>query len=240
MKIAVTSDLHGRKPNEADRKAIAECDCLLLCGDIFEPGGDNGKLEKYLKSLTSSGKRVIMTPGNHDFGIYYAVNPNMMFSVGSRAPFCKRYFPEWLKNELGVECLIDEVVEVNGIRIYGTPWTPMFCGWAFMVGDGEPLDEKYSKIPENVDILIAHGPPYDENSKIDCCDGVSMIDGSPEHLGSKSLYKTIIEKKPKYCFVGHIHSGDHGEIIIGETKCRNVSYLNEEYQKGYPVHTFEI
>ena len=240
MKIAVTSDLHGRKPNEEDRKVISGCNCLLLCGDIFEPGGENGKLEKYLKSLTADGKRVIMTPGNHDFGIYYSVYP-LDFTLGNpRLMFCKRYPVSWLKSELGVECLIEELVEVNGVKIYGTPWTPMFCNWAFMDADGAALDEKYSTIPENVDILITHGPPYDENSKIDCCEGVVMLDGSSEHLGSKSLYKAIIEKKPKYCFVGHIHSGDHGETIIGETSCRNVSYLNEEYKKGYHVHTFEL
>jgi hypothetical protein len=31
----------------------------------------------------------------------------------------------------------DELIEVEGLRIYGSPWQPEFCGWAFNLPRGE-------------------------------------------------------------------------------------------------------
>lgn len=237
MKIAVSSDWHGRKPNSEARDVISSCDALLLCGDIFEASLNNDKLENYFRQLKKDGKRVIMTPGNHDFGIYFAQYPIQRISY-RRMGGCAGYSMEYLE-KLGIECLIDQSVYLNGTKIFGTPWTPLFCNWAFMLPDGDALAEKYSLIPEGVDIVISHGPPFDPNSKIDSC-SVSMYDGQPEHLGSKMLYNAILEKKPKWFFCGHIHSGQHEETMIGDTRCYNVSYLGEDYQPTFPIRVIEI
>lgn len=239
MKIAVSSDWHGHKPEELARKSISECDILLLCGDIFEPFHNNAKLENYFRSLKDAGKRIVMTPGNHDFGIYFGMYPELRLSYGARVAGCAEYKKGFLKSELGIDCLVDETIEVDGIRIHGTPWTPMFCNWAFMTSDDYRMVEKHSSMPLGTDILISHGPPYDENSKIDsCCP--SLYDGQPEHLGSKVLTETILMKSPKMLFCGHIHSGSHDETVIGDTKCMNVSYLGEDYSPGYQIHVFEM
>merc|ERR1712060_764644 len=58
----------------------------------------------------------------------------------------------------GCTYLEDSVVEVCGYTIYGSPWQPEFCDWAFNLPKGEAMREKWAQIPENVDILITHGP----------------------------------------------------------------------------------
>lgn len=35
--------------------------------------------------------------------------------------------------------LEDTSVEINGLRFWGSPWTPTFMDWAFMMDRGKPL-----------------------------------------------------------------------------------------------------
>jgi len=54
--------------------------------------------------------------------------------------------------------LEDSGTVINGIRIWGSPWQPWFCDWAFNVERGELM--KYWKlIPTDTDVLMTHGPP---------------------------------------------------------------------------------
>ena len=50
-------------------------------------------------------------------------------------------------------------MELYGYKIYGSPYTPEFCGWAFME-EREDLKLIWEKIPTDTDILITHGPPF--------------------------------------------------------------------------------
>jgi hypothetical protein len=47
------------------------------------------------------------------------------------------FFSETIRNEL-TNCIYleDNFVNVFGIKIYGTPWQPEFCGWAFNLARG--------------------------------------------------------------------------------------------------------
>ena len=54
--------------------------------------------------------------------------------------------------------LEDEKYEVEGLRIYGSPWQPRFCGWAFNLDRGEPLRQQWLKIPEGIDAQILKSP----------------------------------------------------------------------------------
>ncbi|KAG4078701.1 hypothetical protein HA402_015291 [Bradysia odoriphaga] len=55
--------------------------------------------------------------------------------------------------------LEDESIELFGLKIYGTPWQPEFCNWAFNVPRGEQCLAKWNQIPDGIDILITHTPP---------------------------------------------------------------------------------
>lgn len=63
--------------------------------------------------------------------------------------------------ELKKRCtyLEHESVEVEGIKIFGSPYTLEYCQTAFQYKPN--LDEViWSKIPKDVDILVTHCPPY--------------------------------------------------------------------------------
>ena len=63
---------------------------------------------------------------------------------------------EILSNALYLE---DSGIEIDGVRFWGSPWTPNFMDWAFMLDRDELLYQKWKAIPEHTDVLITHGPP---------------------------------------------------------------------------------
>lgn len=248
MKFAITSDWHGSLPLKKDLDAISKADVLLLAGDIFEANRDPNIIIDYLTNefISNHGKAVIYTPGNHDLAVGYSYcqkNPSETFTTNFDV---FRFFDknrnqvskESLENK-GIICLINEVISFNGIKIFGTPWTPTFGPWAFMAGESDLL-KKYRQIPKNANIVISHGPPkpLNDNNTIDIA--LEYDRTEHKHLGSTALYQAIIETKPEYLFCGHIHSGDHDETIIGNTKCYNVSYFNEQYEPGYEIKFLDI
>jgi Icc-related predicted phosphoesterase len=65
------------------------------------------------------------------------------------------------------------------------------------------LDNMWSKIPEESDILVIHGPPYSVQ------DLSWNKDGFLEYCGCKSLLNHCNRIKPKIVQTGHIHDGDN-------------------------------
>jgi len=209
MKIAAVSDLHGHLPE------IPECDLLLLGGD-YSPDTKtelqwlNQIFKNWLYDLRCRGdiRQIVGVAGNHD--IKFEKRPELIPTMS------------WTY-------LQDDFTHVDELKIYGSPWQPRFCDWAFNLDEPE-LERKWSLIPDDTDILVLHGPPR------------GYGDFSPygkEHTGSPSLLKRIQEIKPKLVVAGHIHSG-HGRYMIGDTIFLNCSYVNEKYQPSNPVQVVEI
>jgi Icc-related predicted phosphoesterase len=109
--------------------------------------------------------------------------------------------------------LCDSGTTAKGLTIYGSPWTPPFNDWAFNASESE-LEQRFVAIPERLDILITHGPPY---GILDRC-----MDGS--RVGSVALLERLksLRHPPKYHIFGHIHES------YGSYKCptSNTQYLN--------------
>ena len=103
-----------------------------------------------------------------------------------------------------------------------------------MVSD-KTLEKKYKQIPDNVDILISHDSPT-----LNELGFIHSGWNAGTEAGNKVLDKYIVEKKPKYFFSGHIHSGNHAFKKIGDTYMANVSYINENYTPFYPILEFTL
>ncbi|PVD35999.1 hypothetical protein C0Q70_02969 [Pomacea canaliculata] len=119
--------------------------------------------------------------------------------------------------------LEDEVIEICGIKIYGTPWVPRFGTSGFSCSRGLPLLEIWDKIPTDTDILLTHSPPlgYGDTTKSD------------KHVGCAELLNTVTKRvKPKFHVYGHIHNG-YGVFSNGKTTFINASVCNDQYR---PVH----
>lgn len=124
--------------------------------------------------------------------------------------------------------LQDSGCTFNGLKIWGSPWTPAFCDWHFMKHTPDELRAVWDLIPDDTDILVTHGPMYG------VLDAVSA--GSMRPLGCSELRSAIERIKPKLHVCGHIHGG-YGQLLFKHsgpnTICVNASIMDEDY---YPVN----
>jgi len=229
MKITAISDLHGKM---IDLEGY-ECDVLLIAGDIC-PAYDHSisfqrmwlqqDFIKWLEKNQKYCKNIVFVAGNHDF-FFEDIYQNEQIKE------FKYLLPE--------NCfyLMDEEIIIDGKKIYGTPWQPEFCNWAFNRTE-EGLYKKFEHMPSNIDILLSHGPARGH------CDTI-MEYKENNLLGSASLQDRIVKVKPNYVITGHIHSGNHNwenQIVNGnrEINYACVSILDERYKKAYKPLQFEI
>lgn len=195
MKIWAISDLH-----ELHAQAIIpdNIDCILCAGDVtdsFNLSSNLIEFEYFFEWFNNLNiKYKVIIAGNHD--------------TWATKKFCK----DKLK-EKGIIYLEDTYTEIEGIKIYGSPWTPTYGNWHFMK-DRSSLDAIWRKVEPDTDIWLTHGPPAgvldlseDRDYRLNQC-------------GDKSLYKRIYEKKPKYHIFGHIH--DFKE-------CKNFGSLKRDF-----------
>jgi Icc-related predicted phosphoesterase len=125
--------------------------------------------------------------------IYVAGNHDTSIAVGLVKP---RFF-----ENNGIIYLQDQEVVIDGVKFYGSPWTPSFGNWGFMK-KRHKLHDIWTQIPEDTDVLITHGPPKGVR------DLTLNRDNELEQVGDISLVKRIVNLKLKlHCF-GHIHDTD--------------------------------
>lgn len=229
MKVVALSDLHGTLLPVEDY--FEPCELVCICGDIV-PLNIQGNHKKARKWLIDSFKpwcdslpcnKVIFIAGNHDGALH---NLEFMYTQ-----FPKDGKVTYLFHEDFIYTGTDE----KEYLIFGTPYCKQFGNWAYMEPT-ERLEELYKDIPEECDILLSHDQPFGYGDII--MDNVPWNTG--EHIGNKPLAKAILEKQPRYAFVGHLHSTDHSCIKIGETKRYNVSIKNESYEPVYDPLIIEI
>ena len=227
MKIAIISDLHGHLPIYPSPywEGIEECELLLICGDILPLHCQSKMIESRLwlidefKPWAASlpVEQVYFIAGNHDF--WFERNDliaHQIFSRHDKVTYLKNEYVDYISSQ-----------DSKVYRIFGTPYCHIFGNWAFM-RDEETLAKKFNQIPGNVDILLSHDAPYGTS---DVCFEGWAADG--RHKGCPELRDAIMASKPKYNFHGHLHSANHGEELLGETKVYNTSILNEQYNLVY-------
>lgn len=230
MKILAISDMHGNL-NDINLEKIDIC---AVAGDFAELKG-GGKwhwynqkkwIQKKFIPLCEKHQTVdfCLVPGNHDFCLDKSktrMHPDLNFKI------------QWPEN---VHLLIDRYIELRGLTIYGTPYVPIISyRWAFESEHSE-LIRHFSKIPDNLDILITHTPPHIPDSSIDR----SIQYGGIEAFGSNELTQAIYEKNPRYVFCGHIHSGIHDPVHFEKSTIYNVSRVDENYEIAYEPCIIDI
>lgn len=106
------------------------------------------------------------------------------------------------------------------MKIYGSPWQPEFCNWAFNLNRGPEILAKWKLIPTNTDILVTHGPPKGH--------GGNTYDGID--AGCEDLLNEIESRiKPLVHIYGHIHEG-YGVTTNGVTYFINASNCTLRYK----------
>lgn len=176
MRLVVMADTHLF---HEDLTEIPEGDVLIHAGDACR-GGSLAELTKACAMLRALPHRhKIFVAGNHDKALQDR-------PAEARALFA----PD-------IHYLEDEGLTLDGIRLWGSPWTPVFHNWAFMLPRGAALAAKWALIPEHTDVLITHGPPK----------GFGDVAGDGRGTGCADLLARVREVKPLLHVYGHIHQG---------------------------------
>lgn len=82
----------------------------------------------------------------------------------------------------------------------------------------------YAEIPEGVDILVSHQPPFGYGDR-----HANYDSGRIEHLGSRELRAAIDRVRPKLVVCGHIHDG-YGRYEHDGIPIYNVAVVDEQYR----------
>lgn len=223
MKILVISDTHGLHQrlqflNEANeiKEEYKDVEAIIHCGDCTSSKRDNDiQLHVFLEWFNDLPfKYKILIAGNHDMHLEKMTKKD-------KTSMFKQFFPE-------VIYLEDSEVIINGIKIYGTPWTPTFMNWAFMTSENK-LTEIFSKIPNDTQILVTHGPAY----------SVLDLTYSNQLVGSQALKERIemIDELKFHCF-GHIHEERGTAELKGYTAIN--AALFDYYSKDFKPILIEI
>jgi Icc-related predicted phosphoesterase len=217
VRIVATSDCHGRLGSVT----IPAGDLLVIAGDVLpnstrDPERDAVAQARHLSELDELAgsldfEHVVLVAGNHDW-------------IFERKKDARRS----LRNLIYLE---DESIIIDGVKVHGSPWQPEFCSWAFnLPRNGDELRHYWQLIPDDVDVLVTHGPPY---GVLDHPDGVRPS------VGCELLRERVDAIRPRLHLFGHIH-GSYGIERRGETTFANVSLCDEDYEPTQPPLVFEV
>lgn len=199
MKIVCISDTHC----QLEAVDLPEGDLLIHSGDATY----RGTVKEIVDFNASLGKikhkykhGIIFCPGNHDW--LYETNSTLAKELTTNATV-----------------LINESITVDGFKIYGSPFTPFFHAWAFNLYRGKDLAGNWSKVPDDTNILVTHGPAYGILDALEDGGNVGCQDLS-DRIRSLSQLKLHIS--------GHIHFS-HSSIIKDGVVYVNASICDERY-----------
>ncbi len=222
MRIVALSDQHGYLPE------IQPCNLLIVAGDVcpdgvgpslaeHHPAKQKAWFDHHVRPwlATSPAAHKVLTWGNHDW-----CGQACSFEGDSPAA----------ASSTALQILVDDVTSVpsdgaagRSISIWATPWSNPFMNWAFMKSRAE-LADVYAAIPDGVDILVSHQPPYGYGDRYDHVGSREV-----EHLGSRELLAAIERVRPRLVICGHLHGG-HGCFEYDGIPIYNVSVVNDQYR----------
>jgi Icc-related predicted phosphoesterase len=185
MKIWHISDTHTY---HGLLKVPEGIDMVIHSGDATNPRDPYASEQEMLNFISWFGslpiKHKVFVAGNHDL----CIERNLVTKI------------DFMKN--GIVYLENDYAEVEGIKIWGSPFTPTFGqGWAFNK-KRSALHDIWKEIPDDTNIVVVHGPPkgildlaYHQLNCIEFC-------------GDEALRKRMYLLNPKLCLFGHIHNNE--------------------------------
>lgn len=219
--ILCMSDLHGRLPN-LETEVSGHYDMVVIGGDICpdfrDPAGTgHGRTLGQAQWLDTTFRRWLETIAVPVVGV--AGNHDVVFE----------WSPHLVPPDLRWTYLQDDVKEVAGLKIFGSPWQPPFgTGWAFNLDEAGRL-RRWSAIPEGIDIALLHGPPFGHGD---------LIRGEG-HQGCRILRERLDIVKPKLVVSGHIHEA-YGIYEGVDTKYVNASTMTRWLEPVNPLQIVRI
>ncbi len=209
LKIVLISDTH----NKLSEVKLPKGDILIHAGD-YSFRGDLPEVIRFNQDLGAIKhlypKGIFVTLGNHDGQTPVHLMKQMITNA---------------------TVLVDEAIEIEGIKFWFSPYSPEFCNWYYSYPrNSQEAKDKWSQIPDNTSVLITHSPAHGT---------LDVVKGRSEHLGCEVLRDRIAELKDLQLHVcGHIHSAQ-GVVIKGKLTSVNASILDEGYKVAHKPMIFK-
>lgn len=208
--ITFISDTHGLH----EFMKLPGGDILIHCGDMTRTGTlyELDAFASWMKTRRYAS--YVCVAGNHD--ICLEAHPKES---------------EGILRDAGITYLRDNEATVEGLRIYGVPYTPPFFNWAFM-RNPEEMKDIWSNIPPCLDILITHGPPFQTLDEVERF--------TDDAIGCQELRDTLDDLKdaaPCIHAFGHIHESagiEWAGMTGSHTTSINCSVLDAQYKMRLP------
>lgn len=225
------SDTHSK----TSQLVLPPGDVLLHTGD-FTYKGHPEEVEAFNSFVAKQNFQFkIVIAGNHDtpFDLenYDSFLAKKFHAKNGKFPYPKSINAKEVRERLN-SCIYleDSSCEVFGYKIYGSPWTPTYHNWGFNLDRGLPILEKWRQIPDGIDILMTHGPPYDI---LDKCDNGTVA-------GCSDLLKEIKGRiKPRIHVFGHIHE-NHGVFEEDGITFINAATCTRDMRPTNPPIVFKL
>eukprot|EP01063_Lacrimia_lanifica_P039136 TRINITY_DN851_c1_g2_i1.p1 TRINITY_DN851_c1_g2~~TRINITY_DN851_c1_g2_i1.p1 ORF type:complete len:349 (+),score=107.76 TRINITY_DN851_c1_g2_i1:52-1047(+) len=231
LRFVCVSDTHGLHR----RVDVPDGDVLIHAGD-FTNTGEREQVEDFVAWLAGlPHKTKVVVAGNHDVTMdvgYYRdrgaarFHPNGAYDADAvRRVLVDAQHLTYLENaacEVALPC-------GRAVRVWGSPYQPEFCDWAFQLAPGPATAANAAAIPSATDILVTHSPP--------CGQG----DGSPEkRAGCPDIMREVAARvRPAVHVFGHIHSG-YGVTRAGATAFVNASTCTSQYAPTNDAIVFDL
>jgi len=187
---------------------VPECDILIIAGDLTVHSSDK-ELEWFAEFLIEAKKRaryIIFIAGNHD-------------KKFQTHPYGTQEYVERVCADGRTFYLSGTAVTIEGLVFWGSPWTPYSGDGAFQFRGPISARAHYATIPEKVDVLITHGPPFEILDRIK----------KGKHVGDQQLLEAVRRVKPRLHVFGHVHSG-HGTVESDGTIFVNACICDDDYK----------
>ena len=200
LKIYAMSDMHGHlklyRPND-------DADIVILAGDIAPSDIEEEDVLNWFNSNFKSWCEewrdavILILPGNHD-------------------RFLHEHYREvhLVKN---AKFIVDRLVEVSGLKIYGTPWCKSkhlgkhLKAQIFETSEGV-MAMMFENIPEGLDILVSHAPPYIAEDE--------KFNDERKCLGVLTERFKMMKRPPRFVICGHLHNNNK-EMPVGVLRVGN-------------------
>lgn len=201
MKIWHISDTHTY---HEQLKVPENVDMVIFSGDCSNPRDiykSEFEIRTFLIWMSQLPiKHKILIAGNHDLGIERGLVKNF--------------------EDYGITYLFNSSVTIEGLKIWGSPYTPNFQNWAFNMARHK-IGRVWDIIPEDIDILVLHGPPK----------GILDISynqtGGIEFCGDSALKKRVLKLDVSLVCFGHIHNyDDHINSGVTQLSGKKTVYSN--------------
>lgn len=178
VRILHISDTHGLHRQVEDLFPMPEADLLIHTGDFTDSGlrEEFADFDAWLGELKERYPHRVVIFGNHEYK--HKHDPSLNKRLISNATVLEH-----------------ELVEILGLRIFGSAWVPGHKSGA--PGDFGSVAHRFDEIPEKTDILLSHGSPY---GIMDCCEM-----GNIQWGGSMALLREVHRARPRAHLFGHMH-----------------------------------